>query len=114
MAINGIEPGTRRIASLILPPRPKASNKNATNNKILTRKKYTQFIGFCSCHDHFAPGDYSDVKHTEGDGSEMFQAVCKTWASGTQRNWTHLSLGAVENLDQSQKSGGVGLIDGTF
>jgi hypothetical protein len=74
MAINGIEPGMCRIASLILSPRSKPSNKSATSNKILTRRKYTQFIGFCSCHDHFAHGDYGDVKHTKGDGGEMFSS----------------------------------------
>jgi hypothetical protein len=98
MAINGIEPGTWRIASLILPPRSKLSNKSAPSNKILTRKKYIQFIGFRSCHNHFAHDDYSDVKHTEGDGGEMFQAICKlgreglketgrTYRSGLSKTW---------------------------
>jgi hypothetical protein len=104
MAINGIEPGMPRIASLILSPRSR-SIKSATSNKILTRKKYIQFIGFCSCHDHFAHGDYSDVKRTEGDGGEMFQAVCKLGREGLKETGRTVSLGGVENLDQSQKSG---------
>jgi len=54
------------------------------------------------------------VEHTEGDGREMFKAVCKLGLEGIvskkldwncfQETRCALSLGSIENLDQSQES----------
>jgi len=70
MAIIGVEPRLR-IASLTLSPRSKPSNKSAEKNKKLTRKKMRPIHRFCYCHGQLAHNDYTDVKHTEDDGSDV-------------------------------------------
>jgi hypothetical protein len=59
------------------------------------------------------------VEHTEGDGKQMFQAICKLGLEGIVSKKLNASLQVrpVENLDQGQKSEGTRrtrAIDGTF
>ena len=46
------------------------------------------------------------VEHTEGDGAEMFKAVCKLGIEGmvSKKDECPVSLRSLEKLDQSQKS----------
>ena len=46
------------------------------------------------------------VEHTEGDGAEMFKAVCKLGLEEMVSAERALSLRSLENLDQSKESEG--------
>jgi len=53
-------------------------------------------------------GGIQYVEHSEGHGEKLFEAVCDLGLEGivSKRLTIGLSLGSVENLDQSQKSEG--------
>ena len=48
------------------------------------------------------------VEHTEGDGAEMFKAVCKLGLEEMVSAERALSLRSLENLDQSKEPEGAG------